>query len=43
MFPNESDLFEDVRAAMQDLSVPLTLAKALIDAEKIATEKAILP
>jgi hypothetical protein len=40
MFPNESDLFEDVRAAMQDLSVPLTLAKALIDAEKIATEKA---
>lgn len=40
MFPNESDLFKDVRTAMQDLSVPLTLAKALIDAEEIAVEKA---
>jgi hypothetical protein len=36
LFPSESDLFADVRAAMQDLSVPLTVAKALISAEETA-------
>jgi len=39
LFPNEIDVFADVRAAMQDLRVPLTLAKALIEAEEIAVEK----
>ena len=39
LFPNESDVFADVRAAMQDLTVPLTLAKALIEAEEIAVAK----
>jgi hypothetical protein len=39
LFPSEMDIFADVRAAMQDLTVPLTLAKALIDAEELALAK----
>lgn len=39
LFPTETDVFSDVRAAMQDLTVPLTLAKALIEAEEIAGAK----
>jgi hypothetical protein len=34
LFPDENQLFRDVRAAMQDLTVPLTLAKLLIEAEE---------
>lgn len=34
IFPNEDEIFADVRAAMQDLTVPLILAKALISAEE---------
>jgi hypothetical protein len=40
LFPNEANLFSDVRAAVQDLMVPLTLAKTLIEAEEIAAAKA---
>lgn len=36
LFPDENQLFRDVRAAMQDLTVPLTLAKLLIEAEEAA-------
>jgi hypothetical protein len=36
LFPNETELFSDVRAAIQDLTVPLSLAKALIEAEEVA-------
>lgn len=36
LFPDENQLFRDVRAAMQDLTVPLTLAKLLIEAEETA-------
>lgn len=36
LFPKESAIFDDVRAALHDLSVPLTLAKALIEAEDVA-------
>ncbi len=39
LFPDENQLFRDVRAAMQDLMVPLTLAKSLIEAEETASEK----
>lgn len=39
LFPDEAQLFRDVRAAMQDLTVPLTLAKALIEAEETAVAK----
>ncbi len=39
LFPSESEIFADVRAAMQDLSVPITLAKALISAEEAAMAK----
>lgn len=39
LFPDENRLFRDVRAAMQDLAMPLTLAKALIRAEETAGEK----
>lgn len=39
LFPNEADIFSDVRAAMLDLRVPLTLAKALIEAEEVAMTK----
>lgn len=39
LFPDENQLFRDVRAAMQDLTVPLTLAKTLIQAEEAATAK----
>ena len=39
LFPDENQLFRDVRAAMQDLTVPLTLAKLLIEAEEAAVEK----
>ena len=39
LFPSETDVFADVRAAMLDLTVPLTLAKALIEAEEIAMAK----
>ncbi len=39
LFPDENQLFRDVRAAMQDLTVPLTLAKALIEAEETAATK----
>ncbi|CAN1560867.1 hypothetical protein MCELHM10_02639 [Paracoccaceae bacterium] len=39
LFPNEADVFADVRAAMQDLTVPLTLAKTLIEVEEIAGAK----
>jgi hypothetical protein len=36
LFPNEAAIFADVQAAMQDLTVPLTLAKVLIEAEEAA-------
>lgn len=39
LFPDENQLFRDVRAAMQDLTVPLTLAKLLIEAEETAVAK----
>ncbi|MBL9053172.1 MAG: hypothetical protein JNN02_05530 [Tabrizicola sp.] len=39
VFPDEHQIFADVREAMQDLSVPLTLAKALIEAEEVAAAK----
>jgi hypothetical protein len=39
LFPDENQLFRDVRAAMQDLTVPLTLAKLLIEAEETAATK----
>lgn len=39
LFPDENQLFRDVRAAMQDLTVPLTLAKLLIEAEETAAAK----
>ena len=39
LFPDENQLFRDVRAAMQDLTVPLTLAKLLIEAEEVAVAK----
>jgi hypothetical protein len=39
LFPDENQLFRDVRAAMQDLTVPLTLAKLLIEAEEMAVAK----
>ena len=39
LFPDENQLFRDVRAAMQDLTVPLTLAKTLIRAEETASAK----
>lgn len=39
LFPDEADIFADVRTAVQDLSVPLTLAKALIEAEEVARPK----
>lgn len=39
LFPSETDAFADVRTAMLDLTVPLTLAKALIEAEEIAMAK----
>jgi hypothetical protein len=37
--PQESEIFADVRSAMQDLTVPLALAKALIGAEETAVDK----
>jgi hypothetical protein len=40
LFPNENEIFADVRAAMQDLAVPLTLAKTLIEAEEMTVAKA---
>jgi hypothetical protein len=39
LFPDENQLFRDVRDAMHDLTVPLTLAKALIQAEETAAAK----
>ena len=39
LFPDENQLFRDVRVAMQDLTVPLTLAKLLIEAEEAAARK----
>jgi hypothetical protein len=39
LFPDENQLFRDVRAAMQDLTVPLTLAKLLIQAEETAVAR----
>lgn len=39
LFPDEAAIFADVRAALKDLSVPLTLAKALIEAEEVARPK----
>ena len=39
LFPSETDVFADVRAAMLDLTVPLALAKALIEVEEVATAK----
>lgn len=39
LFPNESDIFADVRYAMQDLTVPLNLATVLISAEETAVAK----
>jgi hypothetical protein len=41
MFPSEKEIFADVRAAMQDLSVPITLAQHLIQAEESAVAKAV--
>lgn len=40
LFLKESELFTKVQTAMQDLMVPLTLAKALITAEETAAAKA---
>lgn len=40
LFPSENELFADVRAAMQDLTMPLKLAQALISAEETAVAKA---
>lgn len=39
MFIDENDLFRDVRGALQDLTVPLTLAQTLISAEAAAVQK----
>ncbi|MBP9046805.1 MAG: hypothetical protein WAT35_01020 [Tabrizicola sp.] len=39
LFPDENQIFHDVRAATQDLTVPLTLAKLLIEAEAKAAAK----
>lgn len=39
LFPAEDRLFADVQQAMQDLTIPLTLAQALIQAEETAVEK----
>ena len=39
LFPSESDIFADVHTAMQDLVVPLSLAKVLIGAEEAARSK----
>jgi hypothetical protein len=39
MFPSEAEIFADVRAAMHDLSVPITLAQHLIQAEETAVAK----
>lgn len=39
LFPDENQVFRDVRDAMQDLTVPLTIAKALIQAEEAAVAK----
>jgi hypothetical protein len=39
LMPQEPDIFADVRRAMQDLTVPLTLAKALIGAEETAAAR----
>lgn len=39
LFPDENELFRNVRAAMQDLTVPLTLAKLLMEAEEAAAAK----
>jgi hypothetical protein len=36
LFPNEPRIFADVQQALHDLTVPLTLAKALIEAEEKA-------
>jgi hypothetical protein len=39
LLPNENRLFADVRVAMQDLTLPLKLAQALISAEETAAGK----
>lgn len=39
LFPSENEVFADVRAAMQDLTMPLKLAQALITAEETAVAK----
>lgn len=39
LFPDENEIFADVRAAMQDLTLPLKLAQALISAEETAAGK----
>lgn len=39
LFPNEARIYADVQQAMHDLTVPLTLAQALIEAEETATAK----
>jgi hypothetical protein len=39
LFPDENQIFADVQSAMQDLTVPLTLAKALIQTEEAALAK----
>ena len=39
LFPDENQLFRDVRDVMHDLTVPLTLAKTLIEAEEAAAAK----
>lgn len=39
MFPNRDELLQDVATAMRDLSMPLALAKALIEAEEAAVTK----
>lgn len=39
LFPAENQLFRDVRTAMQDLTVPLTLTKLLIEAEEATIAK----
>jgi hypothetical protein len=43
LFPDENQLFRDARAAMQDLLVPLTLARALIAAEQAAIAGSVKP
>jgi hypothetical protein len=39
LFPDEAKILADVQRAMQDLTVPVTLARTLIAAEEAAAGK----